>query len=395
MKINLAVSILLIYLFPLSAWAQLQELKELPHALSQSATQATRVSHKLSSEAVERILETRMPRSYELAKKAQENHWLASYRYPDEKPRDSFSVPLSGNYSELYPDVPFLKTQEQISAYLVSQVNREVAKTMAYREAYWKKFEAYLPRIKETMLHFTHEPQEDMKWLAGQISEHTRYLFLGERHEVPEVQENITRLMQEIRRTQPQRQIFLFTEFLEAGPQWTPGQEITHPEYLSVWQAAYKEGITVLGLEHDIDLSPTWRDIWKTREGVRLRNRHWLATIEQYRHDYPDALFIVYTGAGHVMYHEPYSLGRFFAGPQTYVATFYPEKGRDQNKRITYNTSFFDILTAQAHLATERIISFDDKEISQLVGFDAQFRLPVKLWPEYNVLEEWKIHEEE
>lgn len=395
MKLKFYLPLLLLGICTLDSVAQSQLLKEIPEIIAMDKLLAKHPSWQFSEEAVIKTLEERVSQASRQAQQAEQDYWWSSYHYTTEKPIKDFPGLIQGNYAELYPEVPFLQNQQQISLYLAAKANREIAKTLKYRNDYREQFQAAIPRMKQTQRHFTHEPEQDMSWLADQISEDTQYLLLGERHYIIEIKNNITRLMSEIRQRQPQRPIFLLTEFLDAGVQWQPGDSVSSPEYLPIWQAAYEQGMTVLGLEHDIDISKEWVGVWATREGVRLRNRQWLQTIKEMRNKNPDALFIIYTGAGHIMYHEPYSLGKFLAGPQTYVATFYPDKGRDLNKRITYNTSYFDILSEGQHFPLERIISFDDREISQLVGFDAQFRVPVELWKTYkNEEDRWKIHEE-
>ena len=275
--------------------------------------------------------------------------------------------------TDVYPHASFLK-KENLPDYFLAKHNLEIRKWLPILDRQEKEFARRINEfyaVKETL---THPAEQDMAWLAGQITDQHRYLLVGEEHEQPCVQREVVKLMGELGKSG--RKVLLFTEFLYEGEPWKGYQITKHlPQYLPVWQAAQQAGIEVVGLEpefvmginntrfvfpHNLsgEIAKFPTDIWTSVEGVRIRNAHWLNTLNRYRELYPQALFIIYAGGGHLEYGGPYSLGDVFAGPQTLVVNI---------NRKSKNWAFGDL--------PDRVLKFNDVELSRLVGFDISFEL--------------------
>lgn len=285
---------------------------------------------------------------------------------------------------ELYPHAPSQLTRAEMPDYILAKNNLEVRKWLRKYKAARREVLARLPEFEAAQVKVSHPAKQDAKWLAGQITPHHKYLLLGETHEMEAIPPKIIEIIQTISRqnaaSSSPREIFLFTEFLEEGVVWE-GEETF--DYMPVWQAADKEGISVIGLEPEFveevpdaqlrfdipyqEQDEVENDIWSSVEGVRLRNERWVQTIKQYRAEHPDALFIVYAGLSHVEYTKPYSLGKVFAGPETLVTLMYPE---DVDASVIFHTwtngQFFS-----------RVTQFNRPDLAQLAGFDIGIKIPI------------------
>ena len=128
--------------------------------------------------------------------------------------------------------------------------------------------------------------------------------------------------------------------------------------------------------------------IWATLEGVRLRNERWINTLSSYRTKYPDALFIVYTGADHALYNRPFSLATHFPQEQTFVTALYPDKGTD----FISDGKWWHVpsMTEKSYLGPleqihkqadfpQPVLKWSTPQLSQIAGFDVRIKIPVKL----------------
>ena len=109
---------------------------------------------------------------------------------------------------------------------------------------------------------------------------------------------------------------------------------------------------------------PTSMSLWRTLGGVYLRNIYWRKIIEETREKYPDALFIIHAGAGHVNYTAPYTVARFFKPEETFVLEV---SSRDGGLFHAYTKGGFDI---------EPILGWRDKDLARLVGYDVRILVP-------------------
>ena len=230
----------------------------------------------------------------------------------------------------------------------------------------------------------------EMKWLASQINPDTKYLMLAEIHEAV-IADQIKELLRILHDRDSQRPIVLFTEFLPEGQKWTPDtdEKIVYADNLPLYQTAWNKDIPVVGLE----IEPQYRNngtvnerfqdgfspeegasLWETIEGVRLRNERWIKTLETYRAEYPDALFIIHAGTGHLEYSSPYSLGQYFAGPETLVVDVLPSMVvYTPDGEYTTLTGQFDFWT-RGMFTRDRVLRFNSPHLAHLAGFDIRIR---------------------
>ena len=134
-------------------------------------------------------------------------------------------------------------------------------------------------------------------------------------------------------------------------------------------------------LTDEVERETLWPDfrrrVWSSWEGVRLRNQAWLKTIRTFREKYPDALFIVYAGVGHVLYSETYSLGNALAGAKTLVVNLYPPQSvvRLSLEELGEPYDLFDVATDEQFIH-DRLVQFADPALSRLFGADVRWCVP-------------------
>jgi len=274
--------------------------------------------------------------------------------------------------TDVYPHASFLKP-EHLPDYFLAKHNLEIQKWLPKLAESEEEFARRIDDFYAAKQTFTHPAEEDMAWLAGQLTPEHRYLLLGEEHDLPQARQEVANLITQLGKSG--REVIVFTEFLYNGQIWSEQKTTNHlKQYLPVWQAAEKAGVEVIGLEPKFmenifgtrlmfarrykRIAELSTDIWTSVEGLRIRNACWLETLQRYRALYPQALFVIYAGAGHVEYRMPYSLGDALGGPQTVVALFNSQD---------LDWAFGDL--------PDRIFKFNDPELSHLVGFDIAFEL--------------------
>ena len=327
-------------------------------------------------QAVTHTLERRARSSYNQALHKQK----PPYGFWEDTPALILNVPLDRtplHARELYPDIPFLITPEQTELYLKSRINREIVRAAASGNQWVNQVRARLKDFKRAQVKITHSPKEDLPWLARQISNDTLYLLLGEVHEETSVSTAVHTLIRLIREQQPERKIFLFTEFMVH-----PTNEVINNNFYKKMFAALKAdetlaNIPIIGLEQELAVAsenilvcsqykPMGQDFCTTTEGMRLRNNYWLNVLQKYRAENPDALFIVYAGTAHIGYTYPRSLGGALQGPQTLAVSLHPD---DQ-------ATPFDTLTKNIFI-NERILQFNNTELARLSGFDVHIKVSI------------------
>lgn len=288
---------------------------------------------------------------------------------------------------KLYPHATFL-TPQKVPDYFLAKNNLEIAKWAPILKRYSQTLISHADVLRKGTTPITHLPQEDISWLAKQVTDQTFYLFLGEtKHEDSRSSQTVAQLIHELRVQQlPERQIFVFTEFLSENQQWghiADPDDIMYEEYIPIWEKITQESVPIFGLEPQFvaDHQPclqsenlgaqchTGNIIWTSVEGVRLRNKYWKRTLQQYRAQYPQALFIVYAGGGHLEYTAPYSLGRTFANENVLNVLIDPVT----NNEITQVGLFASTVTK---MFPDRVLQFKDKTLAHIAGFDIRLLLP-------------------
>ena len=316
--------------------------------------------------------------------------WLKAQQVQERLPSTKYLATHSEKLSADLPVNPYppdtkagqLQTPQEWSRYFITKNNLEVRKWLPRfyerRQAIENRLEDFLTQAQS----FTHPAQEDMAWLARQVSQHTNYVLLGEIHYHEQIPLRVGDFLRELRATQPERQIFLFTEFIAQNQTWGDTLDnILFAQYIPVWLTANSQNISIVGLELPLtrvtdDIScvetstsffPTNQQankpIWGSIEGMRLRNQAWLARLSEYRQQYPEALFVVYSGEAHTDYMMPYSIGHALAGPQTLNVFLMSQGSANEFDSMTYG------------LLPQRIIKFNNNELSRLAGFDVQLRI--------------------
>ncbi len=322
---------------------------------------------------------------------------------------ESLSQNLTVSPEVLYPQVPFLQNQEQLGLYFLAQNNREQAHWYPKLVTWYQEIVRRLDDFKKNQLSITHPIEKDVSWIAQQLPEDISYLLLGECHYLPDIPQNVTELISYIHKVlQPEREIIVLTEFLpEMVTLGDPGPIVTVKTQINLWKSLYEMEIPVIGMEPDfkfddsgseiISSEPevatksfyarisedtdtdkildTSRQVASSLEGVRLRNARFMQIIKQTRQQHPDALLIIYTGAGHVEYSHPYSLGDALAGPTTRVISLGPAPVMIQGEWYVAGTSF-DVAT-NARFVFDRLVQFNDPELTRLSGADIRWRIPI------------------
>ena len=113
-----------------------------------------------------------------------------------------------------------------------------------------------------------------------------------------------------------------------------------------------------------------------------MRNRSFIKTIRQLREESPDALFVIYTGAGHSFYNAPYSLTKGVKKENSFVLDLFPDKRpkvvvRGYTIELS-TTSKVDPLEAMSNFTVsfpQRLLYFEDPELARTAGFDARLKV--------------------
>ncbi len=287
-----------------------------------------------------------------------------------------------------YPTMEnILTTAQQFTDYFTIQNNRQAALETQTNYNYAVTLNASIERLKQHQHDTRHPGKSDARWLAEQIPQDTQYLLLGERHEFAPIQQTITQLIEQLPKRFPGRKIILVTEFLPQRVLYDLDlMSMIHSvtsehRYMDIWTTGLLNSIATVGLEPDFAASAPMQAnlpggirkevlLATTSEGMRLRNQIWKADIEEYRKEFPDALFVIHSGFGHIDYTLPHSLGRAFQNDKTFVISFQP--GIEKKPSIFKPISTFDIITNGEF--PQRILQFD-KEDAPITGFDIQFKV--------------------
>lgn len=301
----------------------------------------------------------------------------------------------------IYPDLPFLKTSRQTANYMVKQTNRLYIRETKQLSAVWEAIHTYMPTFQQLAAKLP-QPENIPQWLAADVPQHTKNLFIGEIHNYSEIPQAIADCLAPLRARFAARKIFLFTEFLPEGYHWNPSDLPNIPKNLEihspVWKAAQEQQMEVIGLEPDFvlknktfvyytnrDNEKAERSIWGTLEGVRIRNERWNKLLAAYREKNPDALFIIYTGAGHSLYNLPFSLAQTPAGGAPYVVAFYPKQMEVMDfsenipmQIITEKTGPLERLSGTVNFP-QKVLYWDSAVLSRVSGFNARIKVDVNL----------------
>lgn len=303
---------------------------------------------------------------------------------------EQLSKPLPLQYKNFYPQSNFLTTSNQINRYFLAKNSLEIAKWRPIAQQRELFITQNIAAYQTSKRAISHPAQDDMAWLAEQIPPQTNYLLLGERHYFPQIQTQIALFIHELRAKYPQRHIMLFSEFVPQGKTWQEVREEPKIQaYIPVFFASQFEDIPVIGLEPALvhqtqhtqltvntDTDATrLQNVWTSIEGVRLRNNQWLKILAQYRQQYPDALFVIHGGSGHVDYMAPFSLSHSLKKHGVFTVMLTAETGQPFDAATSIRSPFDQYSNGQF---PDRILQFQDEQLSRMAGFDIQIRIPTK-----------------
>ena len=319
----------------------------------------------------------------------------------------------SSSQAVLCPTVDFPMTKKQMEKWLTSHNNflyeRELKRL---KKEVWPRLERNLPALKATAENLV-QPKNPLQWIAQHLDPKIENLFIGELHNLPQIQDTMVLLLRELRQAQPYREIIVLNEFIPSGLQWNiknvqtelsaeelnAFNSILNPTYYKVWEEAVKLNMSVLGLEVP---EAMWKgshaqaslnnnghryskeiNFWRTLEGIRQRNQSFRNTIRQVRQQHPQALLVIYTGAAHSQYTAPYSLANKMGKEKSFVLELYPytlpsielhggecyigDIDVEEKKEITNSLVSFP----------QSFVYFEDPELARTVGYDARLKIHV------------------
>ena len=366
--------------------------------------EATLADTGLTSTEMTQHLKEMADQSLTMAKSAVENIPYP-YRGPHVHPRKGMEIVEKWQLEQLHPDMPYLKKTKHLASYFVSKENRLVEKEIErLKRDVWPQLEARLPELEQAAQN-TPQPADPLRYVAQHLPLSVNTLFVGEMHGFEENSQAVHKLLVNLRQTQPNRPIILFTEFLPEyfiwkgkipwkynsknffGGFWAGGFDFEY--YRTLWEQARKINITTVGLEpyqaclvNDAKLKVD--SLCKEDErfdasliGLQYRNEKFLEVLRAYRELNPNALFVVYTGAGHIYYSAPFPITPQFKPQETSVIALLPSQQRiSQVLKVNAGINY-------GHPTRYRIQIGDfpqnfqlfNKELAPIAGVDALIRL--------------------
>ena len=347
-------------------------------------------AHTLTEKQISQILETRVQQTFTQAQKAEGEVFVF-----DGQPIQAISpmlfYPLKPH--KTYPGNLFLTTNKQAKKFFIINNNQAFLSEVQRMKKFWPALEQALPKMQQEAASLQ-QPKDPLTWLAQAIPAATDYLFLGEYHTFSEIQISISRLLSLIRERNPNREIFVFTEFLPDSTKYMSSEEFfpslnplsSFTSYHPIWQTALENRMPVIGLEESYvrnsyatikgaknSTQAAQVTLWETLEGMRLRNKHWAQIIEKYRKKHPNALFVIYTGAGHCFYNHFFPLSKMFPREKSFVVEFAPQKTKGQNFPNT-RTGWLEKLQDTTAFP-QPVLMWKDPQLSELSGFDAHLKI--------------------
>lgn len=374
--------------------------------LTMRGTEATAPAGWLENINISRQLSQRVRRTYQQARSEQKAAALAYKTMPFGEPANGIFHTGILDPHVLYPDQPFLTTSRQTGKYLLARNNVLMRNELRKADQLRRELDQALPTLEQIaqQLEQPAGPQEFALWSLKDLSPEVNYLFIGEEHGYADIREMFVPLVRQVRTQQPDRQIVFFTEFLPSQFKWnaTSKYQLELPNYLTVyypkWEQLLELQIPVIGLEPKFAQSnqcwvrqpqtpnPYSRpNVWETLEGVRLRNEDWIKTLNDYRAQLPDALFIIYTGADHCMYNRPFALPTNYEPERCFVITLHPATRKDYKSAGFLKAAEEVQVPASGPLErlTERdkfpqsALKWNDPALSHVTGFDVRLKIPI------------------
>ncbi len=363
----------------------------------------------LYSFQVTRVLERRAAHARKHAVRIRQGFPLGKTTIHGSQPVSNFKWGLSG-------DLPLSRalehyTPRQKALYLSALENRIFLKE-AYRlrDQVWTPLAENLPRLRQAAAQ-SPQPADPIAFVIQQLPSQINTLAIGEVHCFVPVRSVMAQLLTQLRQARPTQEIFLFTEALEQEqahfhPQGKysvlPKEERSGLD--QVWRAARDNHIPVIGLEpqevlQDAQLSLYARfehadrathvitPYYASLTGMKWRNKQFAQTIQKYRAQHPDALFVIHTGGMHVEYTAPFSLTAQMNPAKTFVLRILPteKQVRAEFPEESLPNIYFmwDPLGSElngAALFNQPFLYWQDPQLARMTGVDAYLQAEERFW---------------
>lgn len=224
-----------------------------------------------------------------------------------------------------------------------------------------------------------HTPSFQAADAAARIPAAAKYVFLGEYHNYPDLTQTLQQTVLEYQRLHPEKQIIVFSEFIkDSFPLFVKPGVLAHAPVFDYYAGCfYRAGLSVAGLEEEAPLrlfALLRQDPHETLLGMRTRNAHWAQRLRQWREKYPDAVFFIHAGGGHVGYQEPFAVSQQFPAGETFVVQFMPAHFSAKELR---EDEMFHALT-RGKFYKSGTWFWSSRRYARLAGFDAQVIFPVE-----------------
>lgn len=361
------------------------------NALQKAAAGQKAASHRvLVTKNAGKILAARKKASIQKAQTACQGNMSGCVLYGESPIKKIKGWPFLFSSSGPFDNNEILKSLSRSAKkdYFVAAHNRAAAKAVAVRKQALERMQG--EKIKLTNGFYSpvkrNSPAQE---LAALMNDQYKYIFLGEMHHVPAIQKEVEQFLVQYRSRYPDKQVIFLTEFLPNTQTREYRRRLSRVliPYADIWRTAEVLKMPVVGLDpvwlfkHNSPIMWVFKDnslekeqMWYSLEITRQRNQLWRKTIEALRAKYPKAVFIFHTGATHVEYNEPFSLGRDFPKEETFVATFYPYE------RHGNWVSRCDLLDAfnPTTFSWRKMIVWKNADLARVAGFNARFKVPDK-----------------
>ena len=359
--------------------AQKNLVKGLTEALSSKATSAVsaQVERQLARSAA---LSRQVERTYLRA--LQTNKLLSAPLSENALPYVTMQVSPQLRGKILYPNLNFLDTPEQVADYLVIRNNLLYMREIKHLKKWQQEIEKLYPFMRKEAYSILQPAKgQEVDYIVNHIPQDVTDIFIGEEHFYYKIQSAVSELISQLKQSHANQEVFLFTEFLPENIQWTHDmvrqdlpEYLQNDTYIKIFQEAIEQGIHVIGLEPEFMVNNSctiWQQagtekfsqlvsqsLWESYEGMRLRNQAWLKILAQYRAAHPQALFIVYSGIGHALYHWQFSLPRYFekrfvisvSSGENVISNFYEKANLPQRVIVWKNPELAKVAGYDAHI---------------------------------------------
>lgn len=336
----------------------------------------------LAPAQLEKTLHKRVQKSYKKIYNTLPMALMAEYLYAGEMPAVMVNTWPEGLSAGVYEEAPWLRAASPKAQqnYFMALHNRLVAQVSRQRLQLRQDIQTRLPRFVQGRVKFPGGARSRAWQAAQQISPQVKQILIGEQHLLKEGSQEILEFIKVVKAQNPHRQIVFLTEFMPQGLQadyWLSvlKQYAKDKSYYDIFNWVHQAGIPIIGLEPVyvwqnsaaslytgalFQQKPHEVTLWESLGGLYLRNLAWKKVIEASRRKYPDALFIIYAGAGHTAYNAPYSIGKAFPQDETFVLNV-----------VKNHSTLFNVFS-DGLFETEPLLGWREKDLACLAGFDVR-----------------------